>query len=312
MFDRVHIIMRTPRGRPDLRLAESYVPAALTFSKGLCYTLALCLLSKWMHKWGWIPPLLVLFYDHVFWPLSFHAFAFLDSTSICVDVVAGTIVSLLREQEATHPLNWIGLLLWSLVGACHTLLWPQKHEIPYVLCMLLNLVVPAAGIACVLYATNLSTNNATQGLSPFLLRSTLYLVLVMIDAYTLRAPTQRERDKVGVLRYGAILLAPTVAMLSICSGICTLAQMARLYSSSPSSWMVGANEVVEHPPTTSTIPSKFSLLQPNCLKSMEVAAPLPSSCSISIMQQSNSVDKLDFHEAFRLAKLQYKDGKNSC
>ena len=292
--------MRTPRGRPDLRLAESYLPAALTLGKGLGYTCALCVLTKWVTKWGWVPPLMLLYYDHMFWPLSCHAFAFLDSTSICVDVVAGTMLSLMmRGGEGLVMMQGIALVVWSVLGACHILLWSQQHE-HVVLTRLGNMVVITAGVGSVLFASP----QAAEGVlvvSAFVFRSTVYLLLVMIDAYTLRGPTQRERDKVGALRYGAILLAPSLTWVLVCCVCSVLAQAVRLFYLSDNT----------HPPSEPD--AKGSKPQHLSLKNAEEgkASNYFAAYHTTTAPMSSAVDSLDINEAFRLAKLQYKDAKSN-
>ena len=288
--------MRTPRKRPDLRLAESYVPAALTLLKGLVYTSVLCVLLKWNAQWGWLPPLMLLYYDHMFWPLSFHAFAYLDSSSICGDVVGGTMISWMMRGGVVWKQNVI-LVIWMLLGACHILLWPQLHDpLPYMITGLGNMLITMGAVCGVVYCTATENSEPSGLISPFIFRSTLYLLLVMIDAYTLRGPVQRERDKMGVLRYGALLLAPSIMLVILCCLFGIAAQAIRLF------YLLERTSMAETEPKASKAP-----------------LPLPS-CSLRYVEEgksratassNNSVDSLDINEAFRLAKLQYKDVNKS-
>jgi len=58
---------------------------------------------------------------------------------------------------------------------------------------------------------------ASVDLFPYYARSISYLSLVIVDIYTLRPPLQRERDRIGMLRYGAVLFAPTTTMILACA-----------------------------------------------------------------------------------------------
>jgi hypothetical protein len=58
---------------------------------------------------------------------------------------------------------------------------------------------------------------ASVDLFPYYVRTISYLSLVIVDIYTLRPPLQRERDRIGMLRYGAVLFAPTTTMILACA-----------------------------------------------------------------------------------------------
>ena len=257
--------LRTPRGRPDLKLAESYIPAAITFFKGVLYSIGVCWFWRQQSRWSLIPPIVMLYYDNV-WPTS----TFLDSTSLCVDVVAGTLVELMRIQEYNGMMTWIGLVLWAVIGAAHLMFWPANQD-----GSLLVAIGPILGMC--LMATAGSSTEGIEGYWPFACRASLYLLLSIIDIYALRPPMQRERDKVCMLRYGSILVAPMIPSFLVCGGIGIAGQVFRLYC--------------EH--------GGFEYTSAE-LSAITVIAPPRS-----------TVDNLAFEEAFRLAKLQYQDGKSS-
>ena len=272
--------MRTPRGRPDLRLAESYIPAAITYSKGIFYTL-LCLIARFT-RWPLVPPLVVLYYDHTLWTS-----AFMDSSSICLDIVMGTLFMLNLQPAAHYLAAWAGLMFWSLLGACHIVLWPHHRQNLAV--AMGHLAVPTASLACVLPNTTSSTAE-TLPQWPFMCRSGIYLLLLIIDIYTMRPPTQRERDRVGMMRYGAVLFAPTVAVLLVCVLIAGIGQTVRLY----------------YP-----IDNAAASLLPIAYEHKTQEHNKQEHNKQEHKNTTNAIDALDFQEAFKLAKLQSMDGKNS-
>lgn len=269
--------MRTPRSRPDLRLAESYIPAAVTYSKGMLYTLV-CLLAR-LTRWPLVPPLVALYYDHTLWTSSF-----MDSSSVCLDVVVSTLFMLNLQPAANHLVAWAGLVFWSLLGACHIMLWPNHKQ--NLAIAIGHMVIPTAGFACVLpNATSSSTEPSRSDPQwPFICRSSVFLLLVIVDIYTMRPPTQRERDRIGMMRYGAVLFSPTVAPLCMCTLILVAAQAIRLY----------------YPP------DNISILPTTIFEHKPEHKP-----EHKLEHKPSSLDALDFQEAFKLAKLQSMDGKNS-
>ncbi len=121
---------------------------------------------------------------------------------------------------------------------------------------------------------------ALLGIWPYYARAASYLSFVIIDAYMLRAPLQREKDRIGLLRYGSVLFAPIVPLI-VCAVILIGAQVTKIYFEFVSSLPVQ---------TTPVVASSKPIFPPT---------------------RQNAVDALDVQEAFRLAKLQYMDGKAS-
>jgi hypothetical protein len=256
-----------------------------------------------------MPPLVALFYDHLIWPSS----AFMDSTSLCTDVVAGTIVALMQRQQEMNAFVWLGLVGWSVLGAAHTLL-PHNSNRP--LAILVHIGVPVGGLWCIWAGTSrnvvaynsgnnetITTMNALSGGKelaqwPFVCRSAFYLLLSIIDTYALRPPTQREKDKVCVMRYGALLVAPMVPAFLLCCSLLVISQAAKVYQETQvHSWFSAESN-----------PQQSQRLEEGVvqLKCFAKAAP-PSSHNTA----TGGVDHLGFEEAFRLAKMQYMDGKSS-
>jgi hypothetical protein len=280
--------MRTPRARPDLKLAESYVPAAITFAKGLLYTCALCMLWRLnVNNIQWAQ-LIMLYYDHLLWPSG----TFIDSTSLCTDVVGGTLFMILFVGGTT-PLVWGGVIGWAVLGAGHVVM-------PFVINhMLVHMAVPVAALTCVLLSPP-QPSAPPLLLWPYMLRSALFLLLSIIDSYALRPPTQRERDRVCLMRYGATLFAPMVPCLLVCAGLLVAAQATRIYQQAISNM-----DDFNHTTTTST---PTIIKTPAGLRNLEEGKQRAVKMAPAIL--SNDVNSLDVNEAFRLAKLQYMENRS--
>ena len=347
--------MRTPRSRPDLRLAESYIPAAMACLKGMLYTLAICTLTRnGVGPYMWV---IALYYDHI-WTLA--PSSFLDSTSICTDIVAGTMVMLQQPPHQQHSNNYMGgagLAIWSVLGACHVYLgrdgflqqWTHsKHNNNNVLQILLH-IIPIACFSMVVIRPSaigkrlimmMDTNNNATGAPmivggsgedivawPFMCRSMLYLCFMMVDIYTLRPPTQRERDRIGMLRYGAVLFAPVVGPLLGCSFVLAAAQVARLSYCAPFSTaateelpITNASAMAKqqvHIPTNNNKMLHHHLLLSSKPAGLVIMPPAADTTNINFIHHNNNsegakaVDNLAFDEAFKLAKMQYQDGRHN-
>jgi hypothetical protein len=281
----------------------------------MLYTFCICLLTKLNVRWPLIPPLVALYYDHTLWPSLF-----IDSSSICVDVVAGTIVALKLQQElaaASVVVAWVGLVLWSALGACHIALCPQNmQQHQSVLTTLGHMVVPTAGLVSVLPTTTTNSSAVVEQpiyYWPFMCRSTAYLLLVTVDVYTLRPPTQRERDRIGMLRYGAVLFAPNVAQLCVCCLGLAVAQIAKLY------YYHHDSEQQQLPTLASPHNNKHSVKAVHHHGIKLSLGGGEDRCNNKLVMCGNNnnnssntnVDALNFEEAFKLAKLQFMDGKSS-
>jgi hypothetical protein len=86
---------------------------------------------------------------------------------------------------------------------------------------------------------------ASVDLFPYYARTISYLSLVIVDIYTLRPPLQRERDRIGMLRYGAVLFAPTTTMILACAfvllGVLTIKIYIEYFSKESTANHIGEN-----------------------------------------------------------------------
>jgi hypothetical protein len=322
---------RTPRAKPDLRLAESYIPAMMTVSKGILYTGLLCWIHKWtrgmgmMSVWATMVPIVMLYYDHLLW---WSASTFIDSTSLCTDLVASTLVMQGGRLDDMGQECWFGLGVWVVGGAVHIMyaseVWknvPNAHAVT----MATWLALPAGCLLTMLKmvwkqgkwqeASNrmlMSNASAIPGegamedlASPwlFLCRSIAYLLLVMVDVYTLRPPTQREKDRVSMLRYGVVLFCPMKQLL-VCMVALSVAQGTKVF------YLVKGQEgILTHdmPAKENGAAPKLTFgkgchMQPHYAKATAAHDGQDAVCI-------TNVDSLDVNEAFRLAKMQYMNGR---
>ena len=409
---------RTPRGKPDLRLAESYIPAAVTWMKGMLYTSALCIMASRYpsSRWAIMLPIISLYYDHLWWAPSF-----IDSSSVCTDIVIGTILMQQNgggggrwDKECVHGMIcWFVLIVWSVGGSIHIYVsdasWPKSQHsaaYSYYYYHMCSHILP---IGCLVFLLNHmpmiimfippspTSNNMTMLAAadessiiqwqqplimwPFYCRSACYLWFVIIDSYTLRPPTQREKDRIGMVRYGSLLMSPASLPLLACTFILGIAQISRLYyyyhhnlmmimgggdtsnhhnnnngtnqqqhlqgslppssssfsslcakSNSPSLFLQGQRNTIKHPfhhhPHSLHLHNNNTNINninnnngspPQQDNNNNLAINIMTSSSSSLDNNNNNssgttssssvVDNLDVNEAFRLAKLQFMNGK---
>lgn len=301
--------MRTPRTHLDLRLAESYVPAALVWGKGLFYT-TLCVLAqcslRWIPRWSFVVhtwPILTLYYDHL---LLTTENTFIDSSSVCVDLVMGHVLMQVGQMDwqCLQPWCWAVPVVWSVFGACHVhwgdALMPRWCAHAIVAFVFSTLLCSFAQTHALLWTPlSLSQNHTTVSqatvsgnapILPFYLRALSYLLLFIVDAYMLRSPLQKEEDRISFLRYGSLLFA-TSAPLAFCTLLLALAQGSKLYHTHNQTDASPSSPILPHS-------SSSSVLLPIIVNKPPQQQPEPL-----------WVDSLDVQEAFRLAKLQYMNGK---
>jgi hypothetical protein len=308
------VVMRTPRARPDLRLAENFIPGVIAWIKGIIYT-SLCLLVQYGNIEGVgdsagkllmlrALPMVMLYYDHLIY--HFAANAYVDSTAVATDVLAATIAAQFAhlDYSCTSMWCWFIPLIWALFGACHIylgdVLIPRGIGHLTTAALVLSMFIFSKGVShspitmihenITIHNNNFNVNNF--GIGPYYARAASYLSFVIIDAYTLRSPLQREKDRVGLLRYGSTLFAPIVPLM-ICVLILLGTQITKIYFE------------FSNLPSTQQQPlsNQQQLINNNNNSAIGNKQLFPP--------RTNAVDALEIQEAFRLAKLQYMDGKAS-
>jgi hypothetical protein len=333
-------MMRTPRARPDLRLAESYIPGVVAWVKGIAYT-SLCLLVQYGNiEVGFdgagkllmlrALPLVILYYDHIIYSYIMTANTYVDSTAVATDVIAGTIAAQFAhlDYSCTSAWCWLIPLIWAALGACHVYNgdWyiPRGGNHIITACCVLFMFLFSKGIPhhpTSHHHTNMTTDplisggtaGQTTSIMPYYARAASYLSLVVIDAYMIRPPLQREKDRVGLIRYGALLFAPIIPLVA-CMLILAGVQVAKIYvemSAAPaSSDHHGAPP--PHQPLLNSYTGSQSQ-QKAAEKSLVQGGGFQHHFPVAAQRVAtpNSVDALDVQEAFRLAKLHYMDGKAS-
>ena len=347
--------MRTPRPRPDLRLAESYIPGVLTWVKGIIYTSMCIFLVQYGSESNnnsnngkllvlKAIPILILYYDHIFLNNNNNGgMLFIDSTSICTDVLAGTIAGQLSHIDVSCNSMWCSsiAILWTIMGSCHIYFGDGiiPKNICHIFAVTFIMIIMSFSKGSIFIQTGITIASSV----PFFARSVAYLILVIVDAYTLRQPTQREKDRIGLIRYGSALFSTSICFV-FCIVILFGFQIAKIYSiyQTNNNIMGGGINPQQYTTNCSSTNSNnnnnihmiesgtSSCIQENnnnsssnnyCSKNNSLniinnnnlipMACAPSSLLISASQrsQSISVDNLDIQEAFKLAKLQYMNGK---
>jgi len=283
------------RAKPDLRMAENFIPGIFVWLKGIVYSVLSSTSSSIMlhffcfqenpsraHESSTITssfsaffailPFLLLYYDRVnlkshlssyhfqILGLSQHnslGLSFIDSSALSLDIVASTYATQWQfvNLDSISTAAFFVSLLWCFVGSLHILLLhpaplldmdnlngkniqsiikhPATSQIVVIICIL-GLVLSTYTFPSQKYALKDNqegyyAHSSFEDLSiidlsslPLFLRSICYLSICILDAYFLRNPGQREKDRIYMFRYGFILFAPFfdgTLMILIC---CTL------------------------------------------------------------------------------------------
>jgi len=336
---------RVPRFRPDLSLAESYIPGVFTMVKGMFYT-CLCVLVQYgthMHYSQVLTlrllPILCIYYDHLVMD-RFHSKAltwFIDNTSLSLDVLIGTLASQISHIDisCTSYLCCAIIIAWCFLGSVfmhipeNILSYNMGHPIVCI-CILCTVLVSEHynmhhaipnlnSTSMRIYEHGMHAH--TDYVLPCLIRSFMYLSFSIVDAYTIRTPFQREKDRICMLKYGSILFSSmSVVWLTGC--IIFLSMGYRLFNITPSAPKPNTQHDCEESPNINENKQQLKvhsnhLLHANFqLKTSSVPIPKrPSNVDANTtlpntISGDTNLDTLDVNEAFRLAKLQYAEGKN--
>ena len=233
---------RRVKQRPDLKLAETYLPAAICVAKCMCvYCFVGPVLASFAHAGTRLCVstviLLCLYYDHLY-PSSLGQQRFVDTNALCVDVVAGTLLAHMLNLDALglHTtlavVNATLCVLWALGGAAHTYLGKDRAlptaAVHGLTCVALLVVTVATANACH-WTVCIAAQHYSYAFAAHA-RGALYLALTLIDAYALKPVWQRETDRLHVLRYGSLLVVHCAYGLPLCVLALGVAQVARLFT----------------------------------------------------------------------------------
>jgi hypothetical protein len=220
------------RGKLDLRLAESYVPALLL-------TLKLCFYSSMVSMLINLPIYLapfiassflaIIYVDHIYLLFSQNV-AFIDTTALSSDVLFSHAVmlslSLFDNNNNDGAASWgcsAVLVLWALFGILNLLTSSffnhrgDQHLAAFCLFSFfivmksLPLAKKADSHVLTIYSNTtvdtviLKVYNL-QGIQ-FYIRALFYNILVLVDSYTLRPSFQHETERLCICKYGAVLFS---------------------------------------------------------------------------------------------------------
>ncbi len=225
------------RCRPDLRLAESYVPAALLIFKVLMYTFMVPMVASFQERFGLLIVaffMMLLYVDHIYFVIP--TIVFIDTTAIALDVVMSTICMLLLGMISGHytvPYPWVCTIIlsvWGCSGAMYILtIGIKKNKAKYrvlvhiiafssLMLFIFMWTMEEGGISSQRVSLNVTDRfqsgaqqykgvaNTVQPLH-FYLRNLFYSILILTDSYSFRPLFQQENERFFFCKYGAILFS---------------------------------------------------------------------------------------------------------
>jgi hypothetical protein len=304
--------MSQSRHKLDLRLAESYIPAALMLFKVLFYSFMVLFvlnISYDFHPIIFSVFLFILYVDHIHF--STYLVTFLDTTAISLDVMISIIFMLSCKQNCFF---WclVILGLWGITSISYILVINVnliKHDMH---CKIVHIVtftyfISFVSLLCSKYNGEMTSffffNNSSQSCH-FFLRNILYSVLILCDSYSIRPHFQLETDRYFMCKYGSVLFAPWqfAVILFGCFIISLIIVIFQLRNEDTE--IKEKNQQNIHDVTLNfndnNILLKGSHLIPIINVDMQdsISKVLPSADDVNIAD-------LDVMEAFRMAKQQY-------
>lgn len=209
-------------------------------------------------------PIILLYYDHIIQKHIMKSFRIecfevvkglgIDSTALAADIVATSIGAQLANIDNECAASYYCLsipVLWAICGIIHvcwigynqihSMLW--MHSIPIAMIFLIfgnslqyhdmgSLLEIHSGNNSYVKKKELETNAFDRAaevyILPFLARPILYQTLCIIDSYMLKPAYHKEKDRIFLIRYGAILFTPwNLLWLVIC--MCFTFQLHMVY-----------------------------------------------------------------------------------
>jgi hypothetical protein len=216
------VFLETKHGRankPDLRLAESYIPALLLCVKGMFYSsiAPIILLMQWKVTVLAVALFaLFLYTDHLYLVLP-NTPVLIDTTALSLDIYCGTLLVLVMTMlRPCSQQCQLVLGLWTFCSACCILFFPHVPKpavhvlsLSFVLCFIyadLDHQLPLIGAPSNGTAGINSSSVAQPSSLPYFSRSALYLSLVILDIYLFRPPLQQENERLLFCKFGPVLL----------------------------------------------------------------------------------------------------------
>lgn len=330
------MLLRGGSKKPDLRLAESYIPAALLMIKGMFYTSMVPLASAIDESFilfiitGFI---LILSVDHLYlvWPNA----NFIDTTAVCLDIMASNLFMLFMADDAqgVSMNTTLVLFVWCIGGVIHAYatIHDKKmraiilHSMAFFFSLLFALLSCLDSRSVHNSSVYYTPSNATT-IAPapakriqsiyFFFRCIMYIVLVLVEAYTFRPIMQQENERHFFCKYGALLLsqwqvAAAIFLILLASQILKITQTMECAGDADGAEGGGpleksnshTNGIAFH--ECSLLKSTSGLKMPETIVMHDVNhTPFHVPGGISIVPNAGPVDS-DVMEAFRLAKQQY-------
>jgi len=313
------------RAKPDLKLAESYIPGVFLYFKclGYCCIAPILLLTQWKISILVVTFFLFMLYmDHLY--LVFPNMIFIDTSAISLDVLVGTLIVMLLSlmKPCTQQCQLI-FALWTLFGS-FVLLLPSAAPKPLVhavaLCFFLAFIYSdlQSGAGMLYQESNNNSTTAYLHLTPsnpplsslsYFLRATCYVSLVLIDIYLFRPLFQQENERLFFCKYAPVLLSSW----PWCLGFWVFYGMVQVFK-------IG-HQLQPMPPIQPNTTSSSSSSAGLSANSLDFQSLLShghmlnnTNAQSSSMEPSSApaaLHDMDVMEAFRLAKQQYMGSKGA-
>lgn len=310
-FEITHHDKKAPaRHKPDLRLAETYIPAALLTLKICFYTSMISMVFFTQSRFSVAIISLysiVLYFDHIY--LVFTKNPFIDNTAVCLDILASNILCLVFPKNEPSLFPIIIFIFWGLCGSLYiTTIHLQKtnsrdayrlyiHVVAIlVLVSLLSIDATTPDPPDISNSTTaIMTTTRGQSTSHYWIRNMCYTLLLLVDSYTIRPLFQQETERIFVCVYGTVLFSPWYLslLLTFCFSVVQGLKVFRIID------MDLEGQIMSY--------SVDAYEEPNELTHEDS----PSTETKQTEEGGCDVSKLDVMEAFRMAKQQYTNTNSS-
>jgi hypothetical protein len=296
------------RQKPDLRLAESYIPAALLTLKICFYTTMIPLVLFTQSRFSIMIISLytiVLYFDHIY--LVFTKNPFIDSTAVCLDILASNILCLVFPKNAQALFPTIIFVIWGICGSIYIAVIPSQktssrefyrfctHIVTVLIFVSLLSTDATAGEPLVITNSTAIIITVTDTSQYYWIRNMCYTLLVLVDSYTFRPLFQQESERVFLCKYGAVLFSPWYLslILTLCFSVVQGLKVFRIIDMDLEGQFMGYNIDMY---------DESNKLTGNDTTSCAEFKHTEDGCDVS---------KLDVMEAFRMAKQQYTSTNSS-
>lgn len=296
------------RPKVDYSLAETYLPGVILWCKTMAYT---CIVpcfwyadSKAQLSVAGIF-VIVLYYDHIY----LNPCRFIDTTSISVDVIAASILTLARDANSCM---WCGINIaaWFVLGGAHIF---APAEFPKLVMHVASAAIMTAELALSRPIPEHDKHTPLDFFAAFM-RTNLYTALVILDIYLIRHCRQSDNDRTYIFRYGSVLLSawPLTCLYAF---VLLVLQAAYIY------YHYKAEQALQLPvcekPSLLLTPSQLRIQPPQLSAAYSrppvsgVERPKAAGAGDAVLGTAVSLPQ-DLQEAFKLAQQQHANNSKTA